>query len=304
MKMTKRVKVTLTVLILGITVAAFAYYAAEHPELFDALKEVNPLLIVGLLAGFAAWFAAIVLIMRFSLKLYGKTMPRQENVLLNAYSTLINFFGPGQSGPAFRGLYLKKRHGFPFKKYIFASLIYYAFYAVVSAFLLCVGSRPWWQTVLLMAVVGGISLFVLRLYIKRSETKGIAAIKPVYLWWLFAATVLQAAAQTAIYYAELRSLDPGISLAQALTYTGAANLTLFVALTPGAIGIREAFLLFSQQLHHINDTVVIAANVIDRGVFLLFLGLLFILVVGLHAKDKLRLSQIRPKQAAETDQQP
>ncbi len=257
------------------------------------------MLVVGLLAVYAIWFAAIILTLRYSLRLYGKTMPRQENVLLNAYSTLINFFGPGQSGPAFRGLYLKKRHNFPFKKYIFASLIYYAFYAVISAFLLCVGSRPWWQTALLVMAAGGGSLFILRLYIKRSRTSGIASIKPKYLWWLFGATILQAAAQTAIFYAELRSLDASISLAQALTYTGAANLTLFVALTPGAIGIREAFLLFSQQLHHVSDAVVVAANVIDRAVFLLFLGLLFILVLTLHAKDKLRIGQIPETDAAQ-----
>ncbi len=291
--MKKHAKVILAFLILAVTIAAFVQYAIGHPELFDALRGVNPLLALGLLAGYIVWFAALVLTLRNSLRMYDKTMPGQENILVNAYSTLINFFGPGQSGPAFRGLYLKKRYGFPFKKYIFASLIYYAFYAVVSAFLLCVGSRPGWQTVLFVLAAGGCSAFVLRLYMKRSKTKDIASIRLAYLGWLFAATVLQVAAQTAIFYTELRSLDAGISLAQALTYTGAANLTLFVALTPGAIGIREAFLLFSQQLHHVSDTIVVAANVIDRAVFLLFLGLLFILVITLHAKDKLRLGQIR-----------
>ena len=78
---------------------------------------------------------------RVSLRLYGKTMSRQENLLLNAYSTLINFFGPGQSGPVFRGIYLKKRLNLGVKKYVFATLIYYGFYAVISAFFLFVGSH-------------------------------------------------------------------------------------------------------------------------------------------------------------------
>jgi uncharacterized membrane protein YbhN (UPF0104 family) len=293
--MKKRVKFLLALLILGVTIVVFIRYASSHPELFETLRRTNPVLAVALITGYLVWFAAVVLTLRFSLKLYDKTMPRQENILLNAYSTLINFFGPGQSGPAFRGLYLKKRHNFPFKKYIFGTLIYYAFYAVISAFLLCVGSRPWWQTTLLVVAAGSGSLIILRLYGMRAKTSGLTAINPVYLGWLFAATVLQAAAQTVIFYAELHSLDASISFAQALTYTGAANLTLFIAITPGAIGIREAFLLFSQQLHHISSAVVVAANVIDRAVYLLFMGLLFILVLGLHAKDKLQLKQLRPE---------
>lgn len=292
--MKKRIKVILAFLILGITIAAFIRYASGHPELLTALKGTHPALATVLLLGYIIWFAALILILRVSLKLYNTSMPRQENILLNAYSTLLNFFGPGQSGPAFRGLYLKKRHGFPFKKYLFATLLYYAFYAVISAFLLCIGSRPWWQTTLLVAATGSLSLVVVRLYVSKVKTKGITTINPIFLGWLFAATALQAIAQTLIFYAELRSIDSSISFAQALTYTGAANFSLFVALTPGAIGIREAFLLFSQQLHHIGSATVVAANVIDRAVYLLFLGVLFIVVVGLHAKDKLHIKQMQP----------
>jgi uncharacterized membrane protein YbhN (UPF0104 family) len=84
-----------------------------------------------------------------------------------------------------------------------------------------------------------------------------------------------------------------VSFGQTLSYAGAANFSLYAALTPGAIGIREAFLVFSQGIHHISSSVIVAANVIDRAVFLLFLGLLFVGVTLLHAKDKLGVKKLK-----------
>jgi uncharacterized membrane protein YbhN (UPF0104 family) len=289
--MKKKVKLALVFLILAATIVIFARYAATHPELLRELKGTNPILLVSLTALYIVWFLALVVILRISLRLYGKAMSKQENILLNAYSSLVNFFGPGQSGPAFRGIYLKKRIGLSLKSYIFATLLYYGFYAVLSAFLLFGGSRPWWQTVLLMIGAGVASMLVIRWYGKKSHIKDEPGINLINLGWLFAATAAQMAVQTAIFYAELRSVDASISFAQTLTYTGAANFALFAALTPGAIGIREAFLLFSQNLHHIGHTAIVAANVIDRAVYLVFLGLLSILVLSLHARDKLHLDK-------------
>lgn len=290
--MKKNIKVALAVLILLGTLAAFVHYAATHPALIDKLQHTNPLLMLLLIVCYLGWFLALVIILRISLRLYGKTMSRQENILLNAYSSLVNFFGPGQSGPAFRGLYLKKRHNLRIKDYIFATLLYYGFYAILSAFLLFAGSRRWWQTALLVVGAAGVSYAIIRLYAKRSKITGRPGINIINLGWLLAATTLQVLMQTIIFYIELKDVTAGVTIAQALTYTGAANFALFVSLTPGAIGIREAFLVFSQNLHHLSHTTIVAANVIDRAVYLVFLGLLFVLVLSLHAKDKLRIKQL------------
>jgi uncharacterized membrane protein YbhN (UPF0104 family) len=286
----KYLKPTLALIILAATLGAFIHYAQTHPAVFEKLKHTSPLMIIVLVACYLVWFLALVVILRVSLRMYGKTMPRQENVLLNAYATLINFFGPGQSGPALRGLYLKKRHGLPIKSYIFATLLYYGFYAVISAFLLCIGSQAWWKTLLLMVAAAGGSLVIIRWYAQRSKLKATPGINLVNVGWLGAATTVQMLMQCLIFSIELQSVNPGTSVSQTLTYTGAANFALFVALTPGAIGIREAFLVFSQSLHHLSNTVIVAANVIDRAVYVVFLGVLFVLAVSLHAKDKLRFA--------------
>lgn len=293
-QMKKHIKTALALGIVTLTVALFAYYLAHHPETVQQIGRMPLLVLVSILGLYAIWFLALVFITRASLHMYEKRMGMQENFLFNAYSNLINFFGPGQSGPIFRAAYLKKRHNLGVKPYIFTLLIYYAFYGVISVMMMFIGTRPWWQTLLLMAGATAGSVIVIRWY-KQKNSANIDA-KPsltvIHIGWIAAATVIQLIVQAIIFGIELHHIGTNASIGQVLAYSGVANLALFVALTPGAIGIRESFLLFSQQLHHINESSIVAANVIDRGAYLVFLGILFVLVITLHAKDKLHVKQL------------
>jgi uncharacterized membrane protein YbhN (UPF0104 family) len=291
--MKKRLKTTLALLIIATTIGAFGYYIRRHPETIDQLRHMPPITVVILLALYSVSFLAYVAVTRVSLAMYNKVMSKQENLLFNAYSALINFFGPGQSGPIFRAAYLKKRHGLGIKQFMLTILMYLGFYGVISVLFVTVGSRPWWQTGLVMLVAIGGSLAVVRWYKTKKNIVLASGFGPKNIGLLFAATLLQVAVLAVVYGIELRQVGAGASIGQILSYTGVTNLTLFVALTPGAIGIREAFLVFSQHLHGIDSTTIVAANIIDRSVYLLFLGLLFLLVVGTHAKDKLHVSQLK-----------
>ncbi len=133
---------------------------------------------------------------------------------------------------------------------------------------------------------------------QRSKLQGDGLdLRPRLLLALLGVTLLQAGLQIALYATELHTLNPHIGFVQIMTYTGAANFSLFVALTPGAIGIRESFLLFSGRLHHIGSATIIAANIIDRGVYLIFLGALFALTLVLHARQSLQLKHLEEPKA-------
>lgn len=290
----KYLKPILAIGIIGLTVVAFIYYSSKHPDILDRVRHI-PLGTLAILLGlYGLAFLAYALVTRGSLRIYKKTMSKQENILFNAYSSLINFFGPGQSGPAFRGVYLKKRHNLSLKQYILTTLLYFGFYAAISAMMMFVGTRPWWQTMLLIVAVSVVSFLVIRRYKKRAHVGEEAHLNLKNVAWIFGATAAQLTIQFVIYAVELHNVGSTASFGQILAYTGVANFALFVALTPGAIGIRESFLLFSQNLHHIDSQMIVAANVIDRAVYLIFLGLLFILVISLHAKDKLHISKEKP----------
>ncbi|HTH71984.1 MAG TPA: lysylphosphatidylglycerol synthase transmembrane domain-containing protein [Candidatus Pristimantibacillus sp.] len=296
--MKQRIKKILGPIIIGITVAAFAYYIKRHPETLNQLKQLPPAAIGLLLVLYAAGFLVYVFITRVQLRMYDKKLSAQENILFNAYSSLINFFGPGQSGPVFRGIYLKKRHGLGLKQFTFTTLLYLGCFAIISAIFAFIGSRPWWQTVLLVSCAAAFSVGLIRYYKKRTHVETGGVLSPANLGWLFGAVVLQVLCIAVIYGIELHQAGASPSVGQILSYTGVANFSLFVALTPGAIGIREAFLVFSQQLHHIDSSVIVAANIIDRAVYLLFLGILFVIIMSLHAREKL---QIKPDNLRSVD---
>jgi uncharacterized membrane protein YbhN (UPF0104 family) len=103
-------------------------------------------------------------------------------------------------------------------------------------------------------------------------------------WYILAAaTFLQIAIVTLIYFVELRAVAPGTTFGQAVVYSGAANLALFVSLTPGAIGFRETFLVFSKHLHHVSNATIVTVNIIDRAMYIVLLLVLALLIFGTHA---------------------
>jgi len=293
--MKKYLKPFLACAILAGTIGAFTYYLIKHPQTVGHIKNMPPLTLVLLLVLYFGWFIAYALVTRGLLHIYHKHMGVQENFLFNAYSNLINFFGPGQSGPIFRGAYLKKKYNLGIKPYMFTLLLYYAFYGVISVMFMFIGTAPWWLTAGLIVGAAGGSFIILRWYRNKNRAK-LGTNQPHLtasnMAWVFEATALQLAIQAVIYGVELHNVGAHASLSQVLAYTGVANMALFVALTPGAIGVREAFLAFSQQLHHINTSTIVAANVVDRAAYIVFLGVLFVLVISLHARDKLSIKSL------------
>ncbi len=289
--MQKRLRIALGPILVVIAIAFFIYYALHHENLFKALTRLTPGIVTVIVLLYFVWLAAIMLTLVATVRIARKHMHTREGLLLTSYSTLVNFFVPGQSGPVVRGVYLKKKHSLSLRTFTLATLIYYGFYAVISTLLLVIAIWPWWLTLVSLTAVGIFSLIVIRWYIGRSKPEDRKLdITPKTMLLMLVAAVIQGGVHLILYTIELHVVNPHISFSQAVTYTGAANFSLFVALTPGAIGIREAFLLLSQHLNHISTANILAASIIDRGSFLIFLGILFILTVIFHAKNRLKLS--------------
>lgn len=271
----KRFRAALGILVVLATVVVFVRYFMQHPRTLSSLQAVSPATLLLLFFLYIAFVGTLVLIQQATLTLCNLNLSKRENSLLIMYSSIINFFGPLQSGPGFRAAYLKKRHNVNLKKYALATLVYYGLYALFSAlFLLAFFAGSWVLVACVVALAGG------PLIIRLPKFR-VLRLQPVMQ--LALATLAQVSVQAVIYYVELRSLLPHVSLASALIYTGAANFALFVSLTPGAIGFRESFLLFSQKLHKIGAATIATASVIDRGVYVSLLVIMAILVFGMHA---------------------
>jgi uncharacterized membrane protein YbhN (UPF0104 family) len=274
------------VTIMAATAAAFVFYFVKHPEVREQLSQTSIGVLVLILALYLTGVVALAFVTIATVRLYKLRLQASESMLLTMYTAIINFFGPLQSGPAFRGVYLKKKHDLSLRHYTVATLIYYCFYGGFSVLMLLSTTLKWWLAPL--AAAGLLLLFAasrsrwLKPRIRGADLRG---------WYFLAlATFAQMVIVTLIYFTELRTVAPGTSFPQALVYTGAANLALFVSLTPGAIGFRESFLLFSQRLHHVSDSTIVAANILDRAMYLVLLMILAAIVFGTHAQRQLKSS--------------
>lgn len=240
------------------------------------------------------------LLLQWSLSFVGYKIHFVENILLTGYSSIVNFFGPLQSGPGVRAVYLKKKHGVKIKDFSVTLVIFYVFFAAINGavILWAVLSKYSSPTVSVMVTLGIILLTILAVYMARkspvvNRTLKRARFTDRNLWLIALCALLLILTTVFIYTIELIHLTD-ISLPQAFIYTAVANFSLFVSLTPGAIGFRESFVLLSQQLHKIDTESIISANIIDRAFYIIFLLGLFLILLAVNAKmrssvfDKLR----------------
>ena len=276
----------LGLVILVVTIGFFVWYFVTHKAVRTELAHTSPLVLVLIIILYLFSVGALMLMNAATLRLCRVRLPVHDNLLLTSYTAVINFFGPLQSGPAFRAVYLKKKHHLNLKHYAIATFMYYFFFAAFSGIFLLSGVLKWWLVPL--TLVGLIILYGL----SRGHflADKLQQIDLAGWYYLAAATLFQVSLIAAIYYTELHSLAPRVTVSQAIIYTGAANFSLFVSLTPGAIGFRESFLVFSEHLHHISGNLIVTANILDRAMYIVLLLILSVFLLLTHAKKQLGTS--------------
>jgi uncharacterized membrane protein YbhN (UPF0104 family) len=283
--MNKKLRLGLETILIIATFIIFYLYISKHTYLFTQITKIHPLTFIVIFILDIIWFLILGLVFWASIRICKITISKKENILLNAYASLTNFFLPGQGGPAIRGAYLYKKYKLKIRLYVLVTILYYYFYGIISVNLMFI---HYIYLVLPVSIIISLILFLIfnkylhKIKINKDDLN--LGLKNFSI--LFISTCLQILITIAIYFLELHSVNSRISISQAVIYSGVANLALFVSLTPGAIGIRESFLLLSNKLHHISGNNVISASIIDRSIYLVLLLVLLIAVLIFHGKSK------------------
>ncbi|MEI7918259.1 MAG: hypothetical protein WCH58_02645 [Candidatus Saccharibacteria bacterium] len=254
------------------------YYLINHTEIMQNILGIGYLNSFLLLIFYGGVLLTNFGIMYATILLCRKKLSIKNSLLLTIYSSLINFFGPLQSGPAVRAVYLKSKIGLRIRDYTYAMLFYYFAFAALNISLLFINTLPW------LTIIGIIlAIFMTIIGINKFRLQSLKK----YVLYIFALTTIQILLMTVIYSIELNAVNhlANYNIMQTIVYTASANLSLFVSLTPGAIGFREAFLVISGSLHNIPLNSIIASGVIDRAIYILFLIILFFVSSGLHLKQ-------------------
>lgn len=283
----KKLRPLLVAGIIALTIGAFIYYFHQHPQYLTELFSINFLVIVLLMLVNFALISTVALMNHTSTRMCQVELGKRESMLLTIYSSLANFFGPLQSGPGVRAGYLKTRYRVRIRDFTFVTLIGYGFYAVISALFLVIGVMKWWVSGLVVLAAGIVAFGVIRWFAAKNERKKTNVVLSArHMGILGAATFVQVTLMSIRYGIELSAVGAHVTLGQIISYTGAANFSLFVSITPDGIGIREAFLLFAQRLHGVPTHDIVAASLIDRASYVVFLAILGIIALALHAHKR------------------
>ncbi len=271
------------------------WYIQSHTLAFSKLKNVSliDVAIVNLL--YVASILALAMNLNEVTRFAGKRIALYEALLVTIYSSWANYLIPCQSGPGFRAVYLKARHGVPVKVVMLGTFAYLLWLAAISTCMVLYASfTSGGRGALLVAVA---ILIVVSVTIARHKAGTAIQMKErfaAHIRLVVATgvlTLVQLFLIGVIYYVELTAIDTQISIAQTAGYAGIANLSLLVAITPGAIGIREAFLAISQGIHNIPVETIAAASAVDRASYLVLLAEMSIFIVLSHAKHQFRLGE-------------
>lgn len=283
----------LSIVIIATTVILFVKYSTEHPNVLNNIMSLNGYLIIFLLIGYILVLAINAFVLHQSLLFLKVKSLTNENYSLTAYSSIVNFFGPLQSGPGFRAIYLKKKYGIKIKDFLITTLIFYFFFGISNTLIIIYSiSINSTNTMLLCIAIIIITISLLSYYMhkRRSRMKQIldrVRLNDKSFWLIGLGSIGISLSSMLIYLVELLHVNPGVSIYQVLVYTASANMSIFVSLTPGAIGIREAFLTITQQLHQIDTASIIGANIIDRSFYILFLASLSIILLVINGLKKI-----------------
>lgn len=286
-----------------IVLVLFVLYAVNNRDSFTSLLMVSWTTLLFVATGRMMIFVSNGLFVKWTAEAFTRQLSVGEGVYVGILSAIGNFFGPLLGGAGVRAVYLRRVHDLPYTKFTSTLMVYYVILfglafasAIVGLLTLDLVEPPYF---LLAVFSGGLLLLgtatMLRLpaRLRTQEVQGPKIIRRVlrYLFdiedgWrrllslprlmvqLVGLAVLSVAAQFLIAFVSFSAIGAQVSWAALAVYVAIVVISILVAFTPGAIGIRETMLLLVSETLGMTGNQIIEVAVIDRGVmFALLLGL-------------------------------
>jgi uncharacterized membrane protein YbhN (UPF0104 family) len=282
--------------LLILTLVAFVYYFLHNQEQFSRIGNLTWWQVLLIITGQSIVFFSNILVSIIFIQFIGKKLHFLDSTRITAYSSLINFFGFLQGGVGLRGVYFKRQFAMSIKKYFALTVVQYLFLFGVSGLFVLIGiSLASGVNLALFIAFSGVVVAALGLVVlgktgagKRLQAKlGALAhvMKTRPLVALFVVILLQLFGSLLANFIELQAIGANVSLGSLLVYTGTSQFAIVIALTPGAIGIREALLLIVQQQMHLTTQDIVLAATVDRVVYFVTLALITPFALQLPAKE-------------------
>lgn len=258
-----------SIVVLVLVIAGIALYLNSQREVLAALEDISLKAIVYLVALRVLFLGTNGLFLRtFALK-FGVHLRPREWFGLSVVTTMGNYIAPFSGGMLARAAYLKRRHAFPYARFVtlLASnyLVNFWVIGVVGILALAtfgVALRSYWQVlVFFAAVVASISALTVFPSITlpwgsrlvqhvNTSLQGWAIIKKdaALLSRLVAFTLINVALNGLSFWVAYGALGSWVSFRVALLVGLLAAFSILLNVTPGNLGVQEAVIGLSSRL--------------------------------------------------------
>lgn len=297
---------SLTILVVSIVV--FTIYFIKHREDFTPLLHVNPVYLGLLVLAYTGSLFINGIFIKVILVPFNKVISVSESFYVSLISSVGNYFAPIGAGLGFRAVYLKRRHNLAYGDFIATVAGNYVLVFLVTSLAGLIGlgltrhqtGHAYW---VLMAVFAG--LFVIDLMLMSVKIARFIAsqlerlrfarfiarlLQKIVEGWLLiindkrlitrllGLTVIGLPLLLLTIWLVLSSIHLHVSFSGLLLLAALSSLSVFINITPGNIGIKEAVFIFSSQAIGLSTPQILSYSLIDRGVLfaVLFFGWVFI----------------------------
>ena len=302
-KLWKYLKIIITI---GV-ISYFVYYFFHNKEDFSIVlsTQFRDIFLIGVL-----YFVVFLLngvFIKLILKSFDKNITVFECLYVSVISSLGNYFLPMRGGAVIRSVYLKKKFNFQYSHFVSTLYGYYVIVFLVNSFfallsLFYINSKFGLSSIPLYLFFGGLFLFMLFLSLIRFPIAKIKINKTnilnrivkvltnilkgwnmivenkVLLRSLIVNTLMTFLVHIILYWIEFNALGIENSFVNVILYSSLSGVSLLVSLTPGSLGIREGIFVITSDILSITGDQVMQLALLDRGIMVLVLILIFIII--------------------------
>ncbi len=281
----KRLKICVALILLGVLI----YFGRQHFGKLSLLLEVDPIWVICIAGLYIVTRMINGEIMRITAAALGKKIKRSESFYLVMVMSYQNLIIPksGLSAPA---IYLKLKHGLKLSEFtsflLPMTIIQLACFGIAGllaqVYLLLHSQVPLQPAIALLfgvLFIGNSGFLFVRIQVPAKWQNKIGNIlrKIIHAWeqlrinrvlivkvimWQTVIILLRTIRMQIAFWA----LGMPIAFPAALIVSLLAQLALFISLTPGALGFREAALVYGSYLLSVSADISLAVGILDRVV--------------------------------------
>lgn len=279
----------------------FGLYIYNNFDDFLVLGSISPAKIFSLLCLYGATFITNAYVYKIFFAYFNQKIDMSECVSFSIYSGIANLVMPFRSGAVARAVYFKNKFGLGITDFVSilggTYLISFAVLAVSgligifalspeqnAGYYLLVGFLCLILFCCLIPILFKVSIpdkfIALKLLLIGKIFGKLAAITKAWndiskskkiLWKLVLMVVINFLLTVAIAAVEFETIGISLAFAQLVLYSALSGLSMFVSITPSALGIREFVFILTSQIMGIGNQAILNVAVIDRMVLVLFL---------------------------------